>query len=165
MNDDNVKLTFKQEQFIYYYLQDGNGAQAAIKAGYSERTARSIASENLTKPYIRSIIESKIGIMQQTKSTKVRLGFVYLIQSENLLTKIGSSRNVHQRFKDLLCGCPVEIIVTHTLESENYIKIEAILHKRYDKKRIRGEWFNLSSQDIADIEKEYGFIRQAKGFC
>jgi len=38
-------------------MKDFNGARAAIAAGYSKRTARSVASENLTKPDIKAAIE------------------------------------------------------------------------------------------------------------
>ncbi len=51
------KLTPKQEQFCKEYLIDLNGTQAAIRAGYSEDSAKEIASENLTKPNISSYIE------------------------------------------------------------------------------------------------------------
>ena len=50
-------LTKKQLRFINEYLVDENGTQAAIRAGYSRRTARSIASENLKKPRISGTIE------------------------------------------------------------------------------------------------------------
>ena len=50
-------LTPKQQAFVREYLADFNGAQAAIRAGYSPRTARSIAQENLTKPDIQKAIE------------------------------------------------------------------------------------------------------------
>lgn len=46
------ELTDKQRRFVDEYLIDLNATQAAIRAGYSERTARSIAQENLTKPDI-----------------------------------------------------------------------------------------------------------------
>ena len=45
-------MTPKQEAFVREYLIDLNATQAAIRAGYSEDTARSIGSENLSKPYI-----------------------------------------------------------------------------------------------------------------
>jgi phage terminase small subunit len=45
-------LTDKQEKFCQEYLIDLNGTQAAIRAGYSNATAKEIASENLTKPHI-----------------------------------------------------------------------------------------------------------------
>jgi len=49
-------LTAKQQRFVEEFLVDGNATQAAIRAGYSERTARSIAQENLTKPDIAQAI-------------------------------------------------------------------------------------------------------------
>lgn len=51
------KLTAKQRRFVDAY--DGNGTQAAIAAGYSPKTARAIAKENLTKPHILAEIKSR----------------------------------------------------------------------------------------------------------
>jgi len=52
-----MKLTRKQERFVEEYLIDLNAAQAAIRAGYSAKTARAIGHENLTKPEIAAAIE------------------------------------------------------------------------------------------------------------
>ena len=46
------KLTNKQKRFCEEYLIDLNATQAAIRAGYKPKNARSSASENLTKPDI-----------------------------------------------------------------------------------------------------------------
>lgn len=52
-----IVLEPKQERFCQEYIADQNGTQAAIRAGYSKRSARSIAAENLTKPDILKRIE------------------------------------------------------------------------------------------------------------
>ena len=49
-------MTKKQKRFIEDYLLDLNAPQAAIRAGYSPDTAKSIGSENLTKPDIKAQI-------------------------------------------------------------------------------------------------------------
>lgn len=49
-------LTPKQKKFCHEYLVDLNATQAAIRAGYSEKTAKEIGSENLTKPHIAEYI-------------------------------------------------------------------------------------------------------------
>lgn len=49
-------MTQKQKRFIEEYLIDLNATQAAIRAGYSLDTAKSIGSENLTKPDIQARI-------------------------------------------------------------------------------------------------------------
>lgn len=54
------KLTAKQQRFCDEYLIDLNATQAAIRAGYSEKTAKVIASENLSKPNIKEYIENRM---------------------------------------------------------------------------------------------------------
>jgi phage terminase small subunit len=51
------KLTKKQEMFCKEYLIDLNATQAAIRAGYSEKTAKNIGAENLAKPYLSEYIQ------------------------------------------------------------------------------------------------------------
>ena len=51
-----MSLTPKQEAFVREYLIDLNATQAAIRAGYSAKTARAVGSENLTKPDIAAAI-------------------------------------------------------------------------------------------------------------
>jgi phage terminase small subunit len=61
-----MSLTAKQTLFVREYLIDFNGAQAAIRAGYSEKTARTIASENLKKPAIAAeIARGKARLMKR----------------------------------------------------------------------------------------------------
>lgn len=54
------KLTAKQQAFVNEYLIDLNATQAAIRAGYSEKTANVIAPENLAKPCIASAIKAAL---------------------------------------------------------------------------------------------------------
>lgn len=49
-------LSAKQELFVAEYLKDLNATQAAIRAGYSKKTAKDIACENLAKPNIKAAI-------------------------------------------------------------------------------------------------------------
>lgn len=51
-------LTPKQDMFVREYLIDLNATQAAIRAGYSPKTARQIAEENLSKPYIAEAVQA-----------------------------------------------------------------------------------------------------------
>lgn len=52
------KLTHKQDSFVKaYLLNGGNATQAAITAGYSEKTAQQVGSENLLKPVIKTSIQ------------------------------------------------------------------------------------------------------------
>lgn len=52
-------LTAKQLRWIDEYLIDFNGAAAAVRAGYSPKSARSIAHENQTKPDILAVLQAR----------------------------------------------------------------------------------------------------------
>lgn len=69
-----MKLTAKQELFISEYMKDLNATQAAIRAGYSEKTANRIASENLTKLDIKNEIE--IRLQERAKNNGITAEFV-----------------------------------------------------------------------------------------
>lgn len=64
-----MSLTPKQERFVDEYLTDLNATQAAIRAGYSEKTAYSIGEENLKKPEIAARIEKRRAA--QIKRTEI----------------------------------------------------------------------------------------------
>lgn len=61
-----VKMTPKQKAFVRAYKTNGgNATQAAIKAGYSQKTAYSIGEENLRKPEIKQALEEEEKKIQQ----------------------------------------------------------------------------------------------------
>lgn len=63
-------LTAREAKFIDEFLVDLNGTQAAIRAGYSVKTARQIASENLSKPHIQAAIaEARKHQQERTQIT------------------------------------------------------------------------------------------------
>lgn len=51
-----MKLTPKQKAFADYYIELGNAAEAARRAGYKKESANSMGAENLSKPYIAEYI-------------------------------------------------------------------------------------------------------------
>lgn len=58
------KMTAKQKRFCDEYLVDMNATQAAIRAGYSVKTAKQIGQENLTKPDLKMYIEERMAKME-----------------------------------------------------------------------------------------------------
>lgn len=69
-----VELTPKQARFVDEYLKDLNATQAAIRAGYSEKTARQAGAENLSKPVIQQAIQSHMD--ERAHRTKIDADFV-----------------------------------------------------------------------------------------
>ncbi len=58
--DENKPLTVKQQRFVEEYCKDWNGKQAAIRAGYSERTAEYTASRMLRFVKVKKAIDERI---------------------------------------------------------------------------------------------------------
>lgn len=77
-----MALTPKQEMFVREYLIDLNATQAAIRAGYSKRTARQIGQENLTKPDIQECITELI----KSRAEKVELDANWVLSRLKLIS-------------------------------------------------------------------------------
>lgn len=71
-----ANLTPKQQRFVEEYLIDLNATQAAIRAGYSEKTAKEIGSENLTKPNIAKAIEEA----QNKRAEQTQIDAAYVLR-------------------------------------------------------------------------------------
>ena len=61
----NQKMTPKMQRFVDEYIIDLNATQAAIRAGYSAKSAAQIADEILRKPQIRGAIEKRQGKIRE----------------------------------------------------------------------------------------------------
>lgn len=55
-----MELTPKQKKFCDYYIETGNASEAARRAGYSEKTARTIGQQNLAKRAIKDYISERM---------------------------------------------------------------------------------------------------------
>ncbi len=100
-----VKMTAKQQRFCDEYLIDLNATQAAIRAGYSKKTAGVIANENLNKPYIKEYIEKRMAEKEAE-----------LIADQNEVMKYLTSvmRREHKEF----------VVVTLQNKTEKWVKDE-----------------------------------------
>lgn len=78
-----TNLRPKQQRFIDEYLIDLNATQAAIRAGYSEKTACSIGEENLRKPDIKQAIQERMAA--RSKNTEVTQEWVVKALKKNYL--------------------------------------------------------------------------------
>lgn len=88
-------MTDKQRRFCEEYLIDLNATQAAIRAGYSERTAYSIGEQNLKKLEVKSYIDERLEEIRSEKTADAREVLEYLTavmrgeQTEAVLKLVG----------------------------------------------------------------------------
>lgn len=74
MEQENIKLTAKEERFCELYVLYLNATRAAKEAGYSEKTASEISCENLTKPKIKNrISELQNNLSQAAQISALRI--------------------------------------------------------------------------------------------
>lgn len=127
------KLTIKQDAFVKaYLLNGGNATQAAVKAGYSEKTVRAIGAENLTKP----VIQEAIKVHQQQANSD----FIWskTKKLEALQSIIDAAMTEHQDKGMLNAQAAIAAIKAHNemqgdnapIETNNTIKVSSSLAER-----------------------------------
>lgn len=75
---------------------------------------------------------------------------VYIIRDVDVsgFYKIGVASDLKRRLAQLTI-CPFRIKIVHVIPTENAYSLEYQLHAQFADKRVRGEWFNLTTEDIA----------------
>lgn len=113
---------------------------------------------------IRKNIEHLIGYkrkktfvrkQKRTVNTKKEIEYVYFLTADNGFTKIGRTKNLDERIHHFTTKLPYKLEETLILKTPNSSGLESTLHKRFESKRKRGEWFLLTDDDIELIKKEY----------
>ena len=117
-----VVLTAKQKRFCDEYLTDFNATQAAIRAGYSEKTARQIGEQNLSKLDIKTCIAERM-VEKESK--------LIATQDEVLqyLTSVLRGEQKEQTFK--LVDVGVQEIAEISISTKDRLKAAELLGKAY----------------------------------
>jgi len=74
----------RQKSFVLEYLKDLNATQAAIRAGYSKKTAAAMGHENLRKPEIAAAIQKQM----QERSETVKIDAAYVLSQLNSIASM-----------------------------------------------------------------------------
>jgi len=90
-------------------------------------------------------------------------GFVYLLKADNGFYKIGRTISLDDRIKQLGTASPCELELVLSIESDDCRNLEESLHELFDDRRVKGEWFELDSKDIAYIR--YIFCARDRPNC
>ena len=121
-----MALTPKQQRFVGEYLVDLNATQAAIRAGYSEKTARAIGCENLTKPDIQeAIAAAQRQLAEQpgitAKRVKQELARLAFSDVRSLFDKGGSLRPIHELSDDEAAAvASLEVIIKNAQAGDGH---------------------------------------------
>jgi len=80
------------------------------------------------------------------------LGYVYLAKHGKNF-KIGRSNDVVRRRREVALLLPEELKHVHVIETDDPEGIEAYWHRRFAERRGRGEWFQLTAEDVAAFRR------------
>ena len=130
-------MTERQKRFCDFYIQTGNGTEAAIKAGYSEKTARFIANENLTKPYIKNYIDEQLQKLEDARIADTQEVLKYL--TSVMRGETTEQVVIVEGYGD---GCSSARKVEKDVGAKDRLKAAELLGKRYglftDKVNVEG---------------------------
>lgn len=81
-----------------------------------------------------------------------RSGYVYLLRSSNGFYKIGRTVDPDDRIATFSVKLPFDVEYEHVISCSDMYELETRLHVHFAFKRVNGEWFDLSPDDIAYIK-------------
>lgn len=119
-------LTVKQRRFVDAYIETGNAAEAARRAGYKSRNADVMGRENLRKPTVRKILEARLKEIEDKRIAKAKEVMEFLTSS--MRGEIKEEAVVVEGVGD---GCSAARIIEKRIGANDRIKAAVQLAKRY----------------------------------
>lgn len=119
-------LTVKQRRFVDAYIETGNAAEAARRAGYKSRNADVMGRENLRKPTVRKVLEARLKEIEDKRIAKAKEVMEFLTSS--MRGEIKEEAVVVEGVGD---GCSAARIIEKQIGANDRIKAAVQLAKRY----------------------------------
>lgn len=123
-----------------YFTLDLYPKDVALHKKNNPQQAHQSANQHLVESN-----EDKDPLPERTKNQ----GFVYLVDAVGTTWyKIGQSISPSKRLHSISCKAPYDCRFIHVFEVEDMTGTEQFWHKHFDDKRVNGEWFELTQEDV-----------------
>ncbi|BAX25563.1 T5orf172 domain-containing [Tenacibaculum phage pT24] len=88
----------------------------------------------------------------------MKIGYIYLLEEYRNFErafKIGfTTSTVEKRVKSMQTGNSDEIIIVDTFRTKHYLKVEKMLHNKFNQYGKRGEWFSMTDEMAMSFKQE-----------
>lgn len=130
------------------FLRLGTKAQFATKVvEYCKTKSGCEDVVGLCEPFLEKLNKEK-----NDDNANISVGEVYLFKSGRYY-KIGKTNDVVRRGNEIRIQLPEKMDLIHSIRTDDPNGIEAYWHRRFEAKRMRGEWFDLNSADIKAFKR------------
>lgn len=134
--------------FALAYKDDNGYTAASALGGLIGHVLITVSFISVPEQAVTKIVERYHRIQPRFRGEHV-----YIIKDIDIsgYCKIGRTNDLHTRLATFEVKLPFEIEVIAIIPCENSTRLERQLHTQYASKRIRGEWFCLSTDDLEAI--------------
>lgn len=128
------------------------------KFGSKQELARKVFQYAKDKSGYEDIITLCEPILEKSASkesdsdSNISIGEVYLFKSGRYY-KIGKTNDTVRRGNEIRIQLPEKIDLIHSIKTDDPSGVEAYWHRRFEAKRMQGEWFDLNSADIKAFKR------------
>jgi hypothetical protein len=102
------------------------------------------------------LLDSALGkdtlTLEESEQSEPENGFIYMLKAGRYY-KVGRSKSFSRRSRELAIQLPEVADTVHVISTDDPVGIEAYWHKRFEQKRLNGEWFALSAQDVKAFKR------------
>lgn len=137
---DIDKFTDRERRFVFEYLIDLNGTRAALAAGYSRKTAPTMASRLLEKTHIRRYI----GKQERLKSEEAQ------VRKQDLIQEL-----VYQSFRDVIDLCDPE---TGHIVLDDLRKLPSHIRKCIDGIKVKSRSISTDKGEVVEQSIELKLV-------
>ena len=103
-------------------------------------------------PFCTPLMEGEEAGSETPTPESVVIGCVYLLKAARHY-KIGRSNTLERRERELAIQLPTRAATVHIIRTDDPSGIEAYWHRRFAAKRLNGEWFALSPEDVSAFRR------------
>jgi hypothetical protein len=147
----NSGQSFDNEQGARRYLKRlGDTSSLARAKLYIE--ALQFNGVSVQIPEEISLVIQTAWMLSESPRREGISGYVYLLKSSSGYWKIGKTVDPDNRLQTFSVKLPFEVEYEHLIPCKDHRAAESGLHRRFDAKRVNGEWFDLSPADVTYIK-------------